>query len=125
MKKLFENQTRIILDSIADGVFAIDSEWKITSFNKAAENITGIKKEDAIERYCWEVFRSSICEQRCSLRQTMKTGHPIVNQPIFIINSKGDRIPVSISTAILQDSKGKMIGGVETFRDLSEIEELR
>ncbi|MCK5193820.1 MAG: PAS domain S-box protein, partial [Desulfobulbaceae bacterium] len=77
MKKLFENQTRIILDSIADGVFAIDSEWKVTSFNKAAENITGIKKEDAIERYCWEVFRSSICEQRCSLRQTMKTGHPI------------------------------------------------
>jgi len=120
-----ENRTKIILDSIADGVFTVDSDWKITSFNRAAEKITGIIKDEAIGRYCWEVFRASICEQGCSLRQTMETGHPIVNQPVFIVNSKGDRIPISISTAILQDAKGKMIGGVETFRDLSVVEELR
>ena len=125
MKPPLENQTKIILDSIADGVFTVDSDWKITSFNRAAEKITGIKKEEAIGRYCWEVFKASICEQRCSLRQTIESGQSIVNQPIFIVNSKGERIPVSISTAILKDTKGKMIGGVETFRDLSVIEELR
>jgi len=59
------------------------------------------------------------------LRQTIESGQSIVNQPIFIVNSKGERIPVSISTAILKDKKGKVIGGVETFRDLSVIEELR
>jgi len=125
MKKSIKNNTHIILDSIGDGVFTVDSDWKVTSFNRAAEKITGIKKEDAIGRYCWDVFKASICEQRCSLRQTMETGHPIVNQPIYIVNSKGDRIPISISTAILRDSKGKMIGGVETFRDLSIVEKLR
>jgi len=125
MDQQVKNQTKIILDSVADGVFTIDSDWKITSFNRAAEKITGIAKDEAIGRHCWEVFRASICEQRCSMRQTMETGHPIVNQPIFIINSIGDRIPISISTAILYDTKGKMIGGVETFRDLSVIEELR
>lgn len=125
MTPFIENKTRIILDSISDGVFTVDSDWKVTSFNRAAEKITGIKKEDAIGRYCWEIFKASICEQRCSLRHTLDTGHPIVNQPIFIINSKGDRIPVSISTAILKDRKGKMIGGVETFRDLRIVEELR
>ena len=125
MTQLLENQTNIILDSIADGVFTVDKDWKITSFNNAAENITGIRKEEAIGRYCWEVFKASICEQRCSLRQTIESGQSIVNQPIFIVNSKGERIPVSISTAILKDKKGKVIGGVETFRDLSVIEELR
>ena len=125
MDQLAKNQTKIILDSIADGVFTVDSDWKITSFNHAAEKITGVEKDEAIGRHCWEVFRASICEQRCSLKQTIKTGHPIVNQPIFIVNSIGDRIPISISTAILYDTKGKMIGGVETFRDLSVIEELR
>ena len=125
MEKTIENQTRIILDSIADGVFTVDKDWKITSFNHAARKITGIKKEDAIGRYCWEVFKASICEQRCSLRQTIGSGKSIVNQPIFIVNSKGERIPVSISTAILKDKKGEVIGGVETFRDLSVIEELR
>ena len=125
MNETFENQTRIILDSIADGVFTVDKDWKIVSFNRAAENITGIRKEEAIGRYCWEVFKASICEQRCSLRQTIESGQSIVNQPIFIVNSEGVRIPVSISTAILKDKKGKVIGGVETFRDLSVIEELR
>ena len=125
MEETIENQTRIILDSIADGVFTVDKDWKITSFNHAARKITGIKKEDAIGRYCWEVFKASICEQRCSLRQTIESGKSIVNQPIFIVNSKGERIPVSISTAILKDKKGEVIGGVETFRDLSVIEELR
>ena len=125
MIKKIENQTRIILDSIADGVFTVDSDWKITSFNRAAEKITGIKKEEAIGRYCWEVFKASICEKECSLKRTIKTQKPIINQHIFIVNSKGDRIPVSISTAILEDEKGNVVGGVETFRDLSVIEELR
>ena len=125
MKQLIENQTHIILDSIADGVFTVNLEWKITSFNRAAEEITGIKKNEAIGRYCWEVFRASICEQGCLLRKTIETGYPFVNQSIFIVNSEGERIPVSISSALLKDNKGKIIGGVETFRDLSEVEELR
>lgn len=125
MKQPNREQTRIILDSIADGVFTVDADWKITSFNRAAERITGIEKEEALDRYCWDVFKASICEQRCSLRQTMETGYPIVNQPIFIVNSKGERIPISISTAILKDAKGNIIGGVETFRDLRVVEELR
>jgi len=125
MKQHIEKQTHIILDSIADGVFTVNLEWKITSFNRAAEEITGIKKNEAIGRYCWEVFRASICEQGCLLRKSIKTGYPFVNQSIFIVNSEGERIPVSISTALLKDNKGEIIGGVETFRDLSEVEELR
>lgn len=125
MKQPIENYTQIIIDSIADGVFTVDKDWKITSYNRAAEKITGIGKDDAIGRYCWEVFKASICEQRCSLRQTIESGQPIVNQPIFIINSEGERIPISISTAILKDANGTLVGGVETFRDLSVIEELR
>jgi PAS domain S-box-containing protein len=118
-------QTQIILDSIADGVFTVDADWKITSFNRAAEHITGIKKAEAIGRHCWDVFRASICETRCSLKQTMETGDPVVDQAIFIVTSEGERIPVSISTAILKKPDGKVIGGVETFRDLSVVEELR
>ena len=125
MKPPFENHTQIILDSIADGVFTVNSDWKITSFNRAAGKITGIKKEEATGRYCWEVFKASICEKGCCLRRTMETEHPIINQHIFIVNSKGDRIPISISTAILKDKNDNVIGGVETFRDLSVVEQLR
>jgi transcriptional regulator with PAS, ATPase and Fis domain len=48
-----------------------------------------------------------------------------LNQSIYIVNLHGDRIPVSISTTLLKDEQGQVIGGVETFRDLSVVEELR
>lgn len=125
MYQTLENQTQIILDSIADGVFTVDLEWKITSFNRAAEIITGIRKADAMGRYCWEIFRASICAQHCALRSTMETGQSIAGQALFIANANGSRVPVSITTALLKDPSGKVIGGVETFRDLSEVENLR
>jgi PAS domain S-box-containing protein len=125
MDNHFKDQTQIILDSIADGVFTVDADLNITSFNHSAETITGINKEEAIGRHCWEVFRASICEKRCSLKHTMSTGRPVVNQAIYIVNLRGDQIPVSISTALLKDEHGKVIGGVETFRDLSVVAELR
>lgn len=125
MKSFLENQTAIILDSIADGVFTVDADFNITSFNHAAEKITGIDREEAIGRHCWEVFRASICEKCCALGETMKTGNQIVNQSIFIVNLEGDRIPISISTALLKNRDGRVIGGVETFRDLSVVEALR
>ena len=120
-----ENQSRIILDSIADGVFTVDWDWKITSFNRAAEKITGIKKDEAIGRYCWEVFKAGICKGRCPLRQTIESGKPVINLSIHIVNSKGNQVPVSISTAVLRDQSGKEIGGVEIFRDLSTVEPMR
>jgi PAS domain S-box-containing protein len=125
MGKQTENQTKIILDSIADGVFTVDADLKVTSFNRSAEKITGIKKEEAIGRQCWEVFRASICEKRCALKHTMSTSQPVVNQSIYIVNLHGERVPVSISTALLRDEQDRVIGGVETFRDLSVVEELR
>jgi PAS domain S-box-containing protein len=115
----------IILDSINDGVFTVDDQWRITSFNSAAERITGVKRQQAIGRPCCEVFRASICESACVLRKTLATGRPVVNKTIYILNAKGSRIPISISTAVIKDAKGKTIGGVETFRDLRLSEELR
>jgi PAS domain S-box-containing protein len=115
----------VILDSINDGVFTVDEEWKITSFNRAAERITGVKRQQAIGRHCCDVFRASICEASCALRETVATGRPVVNKPVYILGVKGQRIPISISTAVFKDRRGRVIGGVETFRDLTLVEDLR
>jgi PAS domain S-box-containing protein len=115
----------IILDSIADGVFTVDRDWKISFFNKAAEKITGVGREEAIGRHCFEVFRANICEKGCRLRQSIESGEPTVNKAAYIVRGDGKRIPISISTAVLKDKKGVITGGVETFRDLSVVETLR
>ncbi|MEW6264512.1 MAG: sigma 54-interacting transcriptional regulator [Thermodesulfobacteriota bacterium] len=117
--------TEAILESISDGVFTVDMAWRVTSFNRAAEKITGVPRQEAIGRRCSDVFRSSLCGEACALRQTLKTGKPIIGKSGFIIDSDGNRIPISISTAMLRDGEGRVIGGAETFRDLSEVEALR
>ncbi len=117
--------TSAILDSISDGVFTVDQDWRIVSFNRAAETITGIRRKEAIGKPCWEVFRASMCEGNCALRKTLETGKPVINQSAFIVTAEGRRIPISISTAVLRDPRGRVIGGAETFRDLSLVEELR
>lgn len=115
----------IILESISDGVFTVDHEWRITSFNRAAEEITGIPRNEAIGRFCWEVFRSNMCEGDCALKRTMKEGKSFVNSSTYIVNSEGRRIPISVSTSLLKDADERVLGGVETFRDISVVEELR
>ena len=114
-----------LLDSVPDGVFTVDAEWRVTFFNRAAEQITGIRRQDALGRPCCEVFRASICESACALKQTLATHRPVANKVVYIVNAKGERIPISISTAPLKDARGKVIGGVESFRDLRLVNELR
>ena len=120
-----EHVQNVICDSISDGVFTVDEEWRITTFNRAATEITGVPAEEAIGRQCCDVFHSSICEAECALRETLRTGRPIINQMIYIVDARDRRVPISISTGILRDNDGNAIGGVETFRDLSLVEELR
>ncbi len=115
----------VILDSINEGVFTVDLNWRITSFNRAAERITGVESQVAIGQQCSDVFRASICENDCTLRKTLSTGKPTVARTVYIINAADQRIPIKISAAVLQDEQGHVIGGVETFQDLRQIEELR
>jgi PAS domain S-box-containing protein len=116
---------RQVLDSVPDGVFTVDLDWRITSFNRAAEQITGMSRKEALGQRCCEVFRASICENECALRQTLATQRPVANKVVYIVSPSGERIPISISTAPLRDAQGRVIGGVESFRDLRVVEELR
>jgi PAS domain S-box-containing protein len=114
-----------ILESISDGVFTIDLNKRITSFNRAAESITGFKSEEAIGHHCFDVFRADICEKNCALEETLSTGKPLVNVEAQMISESGIQKPISISTSVLKNENNELIGGVETFRDLSELERLK
>jgi PAS domain S-box-containing protein len=116
---------RIIFDSITDGVFTVDEHCLITSFNKAAERITGFSAPEAIGKHCFEIFRTEICHKSCALRDTLANHRPIENSRVTIITHDGKEVPISVSTTVLRGERGEMVGGVEFFRDLSEVEHLR
>lgn len=110
-----------ILNSINDGVFAVNKNFKITYLNKSAENITKFSQKEALGKYCYEIFRTNICNCDCALKKTLKSGEKLNNVEINILNKNNEEIPLCVNTAVLVDENGNFLGGVETFRDLSEI----
>ncbi len=124
-KTIPDNVTETILESISDGVFTVDHEWRIMSFNRAAEQILSIPRTAAIGKHCWEVFRANMCDENCSLKRTMKEGKSFINSETHLTDSMNNIIPVTVSTSLLKDKDGNILGGLETFRDHSHIEELK
>ncbi len=114
-----------ILESISDGVFTIDADKRIISFNPAAEAITGFKTEEAVGQYCFDIFRADICERNCALDRTLADEKSQINLPARIITKDGASRQIRLSTAILKSETGDIIGAVETFRDVTELETLR
>lgn len=125
MKNDFETLFPLIFDSINDGVFTVDKEFRVTSFNAAAERIVGMAREEAIGKKCHEVFRASVCQSGCVLRETLESGKPQRDIRVDVLNSKMEGVPIRVSTAVLRNKRGELIGGVEIFRDVSDVESLR
>jgi len=115
----------LVFDSINEGVFTVDDQFRITSFNRAAERITGVRRDDAIGRKCHDIFRANICQRGCALRETIESGEPKRDVRIDVLNSDMEVVPIAVSTAVLEDDQGDLVGGVEIFRDITDVETLR
>ena len=114
-----------ILNRIPDGLFTTDHEWRVTFFNPAAEKITGFSAYDAVGMYCKDVFKNTICESDCALKRAVAEGCDIHNQEYEITNIHGRRIPIICSTSAFQDREGRVTGGLEIFKDISENKRLQ
>ncbi len=115
----------IILNSIADGVLTVDLNFRITSFNNAAEKITGIEKQWALGRPCSEVLKAGVCGDGCILRKAINEETAVTNTPVYIVRADKKNIPISVNAALLRNLDGELIGGVETFRDLTAVNKLQ
>jgi len=125
-KEILDERAKLnaILESIAEGVFTVDLDYRITTFNRAAERITGYSAAEVIGKPCRTVFRSTVCTDRCPVRESIRTGKPVTDFEFEIFNKSNRVVPVSVSTGILRDEKGNTFGAVETFRDISQLREL-
>src|SRR4030043_298711 len=71
-----------LLEQMAEGIFTINSRWRIISFNQTAERITGYQRNEVLGRFCWEIFRSDLCQSDCPLRLTLETGLTRLDQDV-------------------------------------------
>jgi len=127
MDNLLEIDGQQILDSLGDGVYVTDLERRITYWNKAAERITGWKAGDIVGRGCFDDILCHVdkdghlmCgKEYCPLHRSIVTGRSSDCALMFARGKDGQRIPMQSTVAPLHDAAGKIIGGVESFRDIS------
>jgi len=114
-KEFLEN----ILESLEGGVLTLDKNARITSFNRSAEEITGFKREEVLNKECCDILKSDLCEESCPLKETLETGKTIFNYEIMIASKAGNKVPVNITTSPLRSKNNEIIGAIENFRDLT------
>jgi PAS domain S-box-containing protein len=119
-KNRFEN----IFHGVSEGIFTIDNEWNIQSFNRSAEKITGYSRKHAKGKKCWEIFNSSVCRSGCHMETTLKSNKEMRNKELTIKKKNGNSIPIRVNSQPFLNAEGECIGGIETFRDITEIRTL-
>jgi PAS domain S-box-containing protein len=118
------NKVQAVLDSIAEGVFTVDRESRVTSFNRTAERILERTADEVLGRHTSELFPAEICGTASPLHETLHTGGVVRNRELAVTLADGKNIPLSVCTGPFRDGAGATLGGVCTFRDLREIEHI-
>jgi len=113
-----------IMDSVPDGLFTVDEGMLITHFNRACEEITGVSHDEAIGRPCYEIFKTEVCTGACPMVEAIATGQSIQRE-VDITDRSGRKKLISVSCSTLYDCAGKVMGGIETVRDLTPISSMR
>ncbi len=112
----FDYQT--LFETLPEGVFSIDRNFRITSFNQAAERISGFKRQDVMGGYCWEVFRSSSCHRNCPMSRALDTGEMGMDQEVTTYTAKGEKQVLLVNVNVIRDNQGSVQGAIETFRSV-------
>jgi PAS domain S-box-containing protein len=108
-----------ILDHFPEGVFLVNTRWQIMYFNRMAEEITGYRREEVMGKFCWDVFRSDLCQKDCPMRISMGTGETLVDREVEVTTKGGQKILILVNTAQIKKSSNVVLGGVETFHYLT------
>ncbi len=106
-----------VLGSIREGVLTIDSDWRITSFSRRAEALTGIAAADAVGRFCHEVIGSRLCRADCPARHCLETGAAEAVRTTELADPAGGELPVAEIAVPLRDASGQALGSVLLIED--------
>jgi PAS domain S-box-containing protein len=118
-----ETYNENILRSVASGVLTVDQELKITSYNDAAARILGLDRAQVIGRRPAELFGANHPLARI-IAQTLERQEWLSRQELELDGPNG-RVWVGMSTSLLHDQAGAMLGATVVFTDLTEIKRLQ
>ncbi|MHB2149091.1 sigma-54 interaction domain-containing protein [Calditrichota bacterium LG25] len=126
MKLYIQNEkfTEIILDSLGEGLFTVDKNFRVQTINRAAERLLGIKREKSLGDFCKNVFRTVRCYGECPIQKVLEENKNVFDLENEMTHVSGRRLKVQLNAAVLREENGEPIGGVISFRDMTHLEEI-
>ncbi|WP_442891426.1 sigma 54-interacting transcriptional regulator [Dendrosporobacter sp. 1207_IL3150] len=113
-----EQQLQAVMDTIGDGIIAIDQQEVITHFNPASEQILGYKTIDVLGKKIRDILGSNI-----PLLKTVQDGTVYNNRELIIMTPKGESHYIT-SGRPLKDDTGSIIGAVAVLKAMTDVKEL-
>jgi PAS domain S-box-containing protein len=108
-----------LMDRMPEGVFVVNIRWQIIYINETAQRITGFTKNEALGKFCWEIFRSDLCHKNCPMRVSMSTSDIMLDREMEILTKTGEKKLIMANTSQVKKAGGRIIGGMETFHECS------
>ena len=109
-----------VLDTAADGMRVVDNDFNILRVNDTFSALSGIGKDEAIGRKCYEVFRGPLCHSpACPLTRILQ-GEGRVECDVEKERCDGTIVPCILTATPFRTPGGKLVGIVEDFKDITE-----
>lgn len=120
------NKHNDILENLYEGVYFVDRDRTITSWNKGASQITGFEKDEVIHKKCYsnilnhvDINGTALCFDGCPLHATIQDG--IAREAnVFLQHKNGHRVPVTVKALPIYNNNEEIIGAVEIFSEVKD-----
>lgn len=113
-----------VLDLLAQGIRVISKDFVVLYINRSFSELSGVSCEDARGKKCWELFKSPFCHSEdCRLNKILG-GSDYVQTEMERRKPDGTMVPCLVTAFPLRQENDTLIGIMESFRDISEKQEL-
>ncbi len=114
-----------ILDSLSEGILTLDDQGRITGINRVACDTLGVTRDKALMKGCLCVLGERFCGPESVLFESILKREPIRDYEVEMNLVSGVRRVLAVSTSVLRDAQDREVGGLVSFRDVTEIVSLK
>jgi diguanylate cyclase (GGDEF)-like protein/PAS domain S-box-containing protein len=118
------NENASLIENLFEGVYTVNKERTITSWNDGAQQITGFSAQEVVNRHCYDNILNhvdehgvALCFSGCPLHATIEDGS-LRSAIVFLQHKDGHRLPVKIKAIPMLNAQGEIDGAIEIFTEV-------
>lgn len=105
-----------ILDSLTEGIYVIDKEFRIVYLNESAASLLKVNANALYGKVCMTLCKSERCQLGCPITEVIRTGKNVIDLQTSFVDSLGKIIPLKLNASLLKNEHNEPFGGIVSFK---------